>query len=167
MRIILGLAAGMAAMAIGSAAAAARPGGTGSGHGGSPPGAWSNGGGHHAGKAGRTRFGTGTIEADRGHGRYRGRFRHFSRQDFLPYAGAGIGGSFGALDPYGNGFFNGGGGRIRLQGGQPYYDYDRAYPYEWAPAAAGRVDAPEEKRAIEPAPRCTVENSVRVCRGWR
>lgn len=162
MRIILGLAAGVVAMAIGTAAAA-RPGGTGSGHGGSPPGVWSN-AGHQAGKGGRTRFGIGTTKVDRRHGRHHGQS---ARRDLHPNGGAGIADPVGGVDPYGNGFFTGGGGQIRLRGGQPYFDYDRAYPYEWNRAAGARDgDRPSEARAAEPRARCTFENGVRVCRGW-
>ncbi len=161
MRIILWLAAGVAAMAIGSAAAA-RPGGGGSGHGGGPP-AWSNGGGHHAGQGRVTRLGIGTIRVDLG--RHHGRFGRSGRDDYGPYAGGGIAGPVGEVDPYGNGFFTGGGGQIRLRGDRPYFEYDRAYPYEWGSAARERQERRAEAQATEPTPRCTMENGVRVCRG--
>jgi hypothetical protein len=160
MRIIFWLAAGLAATAIGPAAEA-RPGGATPG--GSAP-SWSYGGGHHAGKGGHTGFGIGWGKADRRPGRHHGRF---GRHRFHPFAGAGIAGPVGEVDPYGNGFFNRGGGQIELRGGRPYYDYDRAYPYEWASTA--RTQEPEsaeaERSASSPA-RCTFENGVRVCRGW-
>jgi len=166
MRINLWLAAGVGAMAIGSAAAA-RPGGTGSGHGGSPPGVWSNGGGHHAGKGGRTRFGIGAVEIDRRQGRHHGRFGRSVRDGSDPYGAGGIVGPVGEADPYGKGFFGGGGGEIGLRGGRPYFEYDRTYPYEWASAAGGRRHwVVEEERSSEPRERCMMENGVRVCRGW-
>lgn len=160
MRIILWLAAGMAA-AIGTAGAA-RPGGTGSGHGANPPGVWSTGGGHQAARGGHTRFGIGTIRIAPRRGRHHGRS---DRRDFHPYGGAGIAGPVGEVDPYGNGFFNRGGGQIRLRGDRPYFDYDRGYPYEWAAAADERQEWNQARTAERPA-RCTMENGVRVCRGW-
>jgi hypothetical protein len=168
MRIISGLAAGLAAIAIGSAAEA-RPGGAGSGHGASPPGVWFKTGGNHGGKGGYGRSGPGAIGGDRHHGRHEGRdgrSGRYGRNSFDLYGGGGIAGPVGEVDPYGNGFFNGGGGRIRLRGGHPYFDYDRAYPYEWASAAPTRQERPDEARASEPPPRCSFENGVRVCRGW-
>jgi hypothetical protein len=163
MRIISGLAAGVAAMAIGSAAEA-RPGGAGPGHGASPPGVWFKNSGHHGVKGGYSHFGPGAIRGDRRHGR----FDRHGRGGFNPYFGGGIAGPVGEVDPYGNGFFNGGGGRIRLRGGRPYYDYDRAYPYEWASSARAREPdrADEERGTQSPPARCTFENEVRVCRGW-
>jgi hypothetical protein len=162
MRIILGLAAGMAAIAIGTAAAA-RPGAAGPGQSSAPT--WSYGSGRPAAKPGPAPSGVAWIGTDRRRDRRHGRFggRHFH-----PYAAAGIAGPVGAVHPYGSGFFGGGGGQIRLRGGQPYFDYDRAYPYEWAPAAGSRLGPDELKagRSAEPRPRCTLENSVRVCRGW-
>ena len=139
-------------------AAAARPAGSGP-HVGSPPGTWSSAPGHHGARGVRTGFGYGAIDR-RGH--HRGR-----RQDFVSYGAAGIAGQYEAADPYGNGFFTGGGGRIILRGGHPYYDYDRSYPYEWAPSAGVHEGWEEEEAhpAGRPAPRCTMENSVRVCRG--
>jgi hypothetical protein len=162
MRIILLAAAVISAAAIGTAATA-RPGGTGSGHGGGQPGTWSSGGGHHSGKGGHARFGFGAIELDRRHGRHH---RRFDRREFHPYGGAGIAGPVGEVDPYGNGFFTGGGGRIRLRGGRPYFDYDRGYPYEWASSADARQEWAEEARTAKPPGRCGIENGVRVCRGW-
>jgi len=161
MRLILLAATFIGAAAIGTAAPA-RPGG--SGHGWNPPGAFSNGGGHHSAKRGHTRLGIGPIESDRRGGRRHGRF---GRADFNfnPYAGAGIAGPIGAVDPHGNGFFTGGGGQIRLRGGRPYFDYDRTYPYEWS-SARGRPEWDEAPSAAEPPGRCTMENGVRVCRGW-
>lgn len=168
MRTISWLAAGAAAIAI-ATAAPARPGGTGSGHGSLKVG-WSGGGGHYKAGRGRSHFGIGPIGIDRRHGRHRG---GFGRRDFHPYGpygpygAGGIAGPVGEVDPYGNGFFNGGGGRIRLRGGRPYYDYDRAYPYEWASATRPPdPDRAEAARRTEAPARCTFENGVRVCRGW-
>lgn len=161
MRIILWLAAAGAA-AIGTAVAA-RPAGMSSGQGGGFQIGWSNGGGHRAGKGVHTRFGPGAIRSDRRHGRHHGRS---DRQVFQPYRTVGIDGPVGAADPFGNGFFTGGGGRISLRGGRPYYDYDRGYPYEWTPAAGGRLEWEEETRTTGHPARCTMENGVRVCRGW-
>jgi hypothetical protein len=83
---------------------------------------------------------------------------------FAPY---GIEGDYEAVDPHGTGFFAGAGGRVRLSGGRPYYDYDRAYPYEWASAAGGgRPGAGGEPVGWSvAATRCAVEKGVRVCRG--
>jgi hypothetical protein len=164
MRIISWLAAGVAAATL-ATAAPARPGGGGSGHGGGPTGGWSNGGGHHAGQGRGTRFGIGAIRVDPGHGRHHRRFGRSGRDDFNLYGGGGIAGPVGEVDPYGNGFFTGGGGQIRLRGGQPHYDYDRSYPYQWASTAA-RPEPDQEATAIQAPARCTVENRVRVCRGW-
>jgi hypothetical protein len=159
MRIILLAAAVIGSAAIGTAAAA-RPGSAGSGHG--PPGTWSSGGGHHSGRRGDAGFATGGPKGDRRHHR----FGRFGRDDFNSYGAAGIAGQAGIADPYGNGFFTGGGGRIKLRGGRPYFDYDRSYPYEWAPALGlpEREDE-EEPRSAERPGRCTFENGVRVCRG--
>lgn len=87
------------------------------------------------------------------------------RDDFNPYGGVGIAGPVGEFDPYGNGFFTGGGGQIRLRGGRPHYDYDRGYSYQWASTTARR-ELDKEARVLAPPARCTVENRVRVCRGW-
>lgn len=161
MRIYFWLAAGVGAMAIGTAAAA-RPGGTSSGHGGNPPGTWSS-GGHHGGNYARRGLGPGVSKGD--HGRRHGRFGRHGRDRSNAYGGGGVVGPVVAVDPYGNGFFNGGGGEIRLRGGRPHYDYDRAYPYQWASAAGERLEE-ERVRTVERPPRCTFENGVRVCRGW-
>jgi hypothetical protein len=164
MRIIMGLAAGMAAIAIGPAAAAPG-GGPGPGQGAVPT--WSYGPGRHIGKPGPAPSGIAWIGTDRRHGRDRGPKVRHGRHLFHPYGGFGTAGLAGAVDPYGAGFFTGGGGRIRLRGGQPYFDYDRSYPYEWAPAArAQESDRAEEAHREAPRPRCTFENGVRVCRGW-
>jgi hypothetical protein len=166
MRFIFWLAAGMSAAAI-ATAAPARPGGGGSGHGPGFRAGWSNGGGHHNFKGRQTRFGIGRIEIDRRHWRHRGRSGRSGPDGFTPYGGLGIAGPVGDIDPYGNGFFTGGGGQIRLRGGQPYFDYDRAYPYEFA--SANRAREPERTEAAhrtEAPPRCNFENGVRVCRGW-
>ncbi len=53
-----------------------------------------------------------------------------------------------------------------MKDGRPVYGYDRSYPYEWAPAARGRPDWEAAESQAEPPPRCTVEQGVRVCRGW-
>ncbi|HEU0099194.1 MAG TPA: hypothetical protein VFQ67_10510 [Allosphingosinicella sp.] len=162
MRIIFLAAAAIGMAAIGTAAEA-RPGAAGSGHGSGPAGAWS--GGHRGGQVRHSCFGCSAADGDRRPGRGHGRHGRDSRHGFLLYGGAGI--AVGTADPYGNGFFTGGGGRIRLRGGRPYFDYDRAYPYEWASAAGGRREwAAEEERPTEPRERCTLENGVRVCRGW-
>jgi hypothetical protein len=160
MRIILWLASGVCAMAIGSAAAA-RPGA--SAPGGGPP-SWSGGGWHRAGKGGHTGVGNGSMKIDRRPGRHHGRG---GRRHFHPFLGVGIAGPVGEVHPYGNGFFSGGGGQIQVRGGGPYYDYDRAYPYEWASTARARERDPAEAERPTQAPaRCTFENRVRVCRGW-
>ena len=101
-----------------------------------------------------------------GPGRHHRRHRGFGGPAFNPWGG--IDGPFEAVDPHGNGFFAGAGGRIRSQGGRPYYDYDRAYPYEWASAAAGgSLEWQVEEIVGASAERCTTEKSVRVCRGGR
>ena len=167
MRIIWLLTAAAGAAAI-ATAAPARPGG--GGHGPGLKVGWSNGGGQHSGKGARTRFGIGRIEIDR---RDRHRHRHHrwgrsGRDDFVPYlGGVGIGVAAAELDPWGDGYFSGQGGGISLRGGQPHFDYDRSYPFEWASAARlrepVRAEAADRKEA---PPRCTFENGVRVCRGW-
>ena len=101
------------------------------------------------------------------HHRHPGRHGRAGPDFLFPYGAGGLAGEFEAVDAYGNGFFAGGGGRVRVDGGRPYYDYDRSYPFEWASAvAAPRSWAEEEDRPILP-PRCVVENGVRVCRGGR
>ncbi len=165
MRIILGLAAGMAA--IGTAATAA-PGGGGPGPGQGAGPSWSYGPGRHVGKPAPAPPGVvAWVGTDRRHGRGHGPRGRHGRHLFHPYGGFATSGPVGAVGPYGGGYFAGGGGQIELRGGQPYFDYDRAYPYEWASAARAREpDRPEEARRPEPRPRCTFENGVRVCRGW-
>jgi hypothetical protein len=164
MRIILCLAAGLGAAAI-ATAAAAKPGASGT-HGGGPRPGWSGGGGDHAGGGLYFRHAPSGIKGYGGQGRRHGRF---GRNRYNPYGGFGIAGPVGAVDPWGNGYFNGGGGEVRMSGGRPHYDYDRSYPYEWSSAGGGRQDweeEGEEMRATERPARCTFENSVRVCRGW-
>ncbi|HEY0131309.1 MAG TPA: hypothetical protein VGB57_07880 [Allosphingosinicella sp.] len=168
MRIILSLAAGVGAMAI-TAAAPAKPGPEAFNGGGGQPG-WSRGGGENAGGGLYFRHAPSGIRGYRGQGRQgrHGRFGRHGRDGYSSYGVFGIGGPAGAVDPWGNGFFNGGGGRIRLHGDRPHYDYDRSYPYEWAPAAGGGEDREDAAGpgASERTPRCTFENGVRVCRGW-
>jgi hypothetical protein len=100
----------------------------------------------------------------------RHRFRHHDRfdrgaQPFLyPFGWAE---DFEDVDPHGAGFFSGGGGAIRMEGGRPHYDYDRGYPYEWASAAdrsRGAIRAQDGGGSIGS---CRLERGVRVCRGGR
>lgn len=158
MRIMMLLAAAGVA-AIGTAAQA-RPAARFAGS----PGGWAAAGGHRAGAGwqGRSRPGMGRDWRD---GRRGGRSGRPGRDGLFIHDGVGIAGPTGIVSPYGNGFFAGGGGEVRLRGGRPYYDYDRSYPYEWAPAGE-RPDLDEERRLAEPPPpRCTLEYGVRVCRG--
>jgi hypothetical protein len=169
MRIILGLAAALGAAAIGGAATA-RSALAFSGQGASPQGAWSPAGGQR-GVAGHRHKGTGWSNGpERRHGRHDGRFGRHGRHGFHSYGSfgaAGIASPVEEADPHGNGFFAGDGGGIRLRGGRPYFEYDRAYPYEWASTAGGRPQWDEEEEsAPPPPPRCTFESGVRVCRGW-
>jgi hypothetical protein len=84
-----------------------------------------------------------------------------------PYGAGFVEGAYEAVDPHGNGFFAGGGGEVRVQGGRPHYDYDRSYPYEWAPAGRAReFELAEVGPSTEASKRCTFEKGVRVCRGW-
>ena len=166
MRIFLLLAAaGAAAIGTAAAAAAARPGGGSAGPGAGP--AWSPVHGvRHGVRAGweaRSRPGVGRHHRRPGH--HRDGRGPKGRHGAFYYDGFGIAWPGGSVSPFGNGFFAGGGGEVRLRGGRPYYDYDRSYPYEWAPGAGDRHDWNEAERSREPAPRCTFENSVRVCRG--
>lgn len=114
----------------------------------------------------------------RGHGRHDRRGRH-DRHDrwghhgmpdtaFLyPYGAGFVDGAYEAVDPHGSGFFAGGGGAVRVQGGRPYYDYDRSYPYEWAPAGRPSVGWTVDESDLKAPPQCSVERGVRVCRGGR
>ncbi|HEX8466886.1 MAG TPA: hypothetical protein VF620_03660 [Allosphingosinicella sp.] len=166
MRIINWLALGLGTAAI-ATAAPARP-GTGSFSGGSSQAGAPNAAWNHAGQGGYFRFGPGAWKDERRYGRHRGRLGGRGWSGYDPYGGVGIGGPpVGGVDPNGNGFFNGGGGRIGLRGGRPYYDYDRGYPYEWDSPAARRNDLGDEAARVAERPaRCTMENGVRVCRGW-
>jgi hypothetical protein len=162
MRIIIWVAAGLSAAALASAAPA-RPGGSGHGGGGGLKVGWSSGGGQHGGKAAEG-WGYGPVRVRPRHGR---NHRRFGWDDSHLYGGAGIGGPVGEVNAYGNGFFTGGGGRIRMNGGRPVFDYDRSYPYEFSAARRRAESEPgEEAQAARPGPRCTFENGVRVCRGW-
>ncbi|HYD36027.1 MAG TPA: hypothetical protein VEA60_00320 [Allosphingosinicella sp.] len=157
MRIILVLAA--AGMAAAAAAASAQPAG---------------------GAGGRSGISVGTMRpAARGPafhrfkpfrpgpGHHHRRHRGFERPAFFGWGAGGFEGVE-AVDPHGNGFFAGAGGRVDLDGGRPYYDYDRAYPYEWASAAGGgRLEWRVIGGPVDPAPRCSSEQGVRVCRGGR
>ena len=134
---------------------------------GNPPsisGSWKPGPGfgrHHDFRRGKARG------PDRHHGRpgrHHGRFDRRGDDFAVAYGGIGSVEDFEAVERHGNGFFAGGGGQVRLQGGRPYYDYDRDYPYEWASAAAGSARWVVESGIDEPA-RCTAEHGVRVCRG--
>lgn len=163
MRILLLLTAAAGAAAT-ATPAPARPGGhfTGS------PGAWAASAGGHRAVAGwqaRSRSGLGQGR-DRRDGRPGGRFGRSGREGLLFYDGYGIAGPTGLVAPWGNGFFAAGGGEVRLSGDRPHYDYDRSYPYEWAPASGGQPDVEDAARPAEPRPRCTIEHGVRVCRGW-
>jgi hypothetical protein len=160
MRIILLLAAAGAAAIGTAAAAAARPGG------GSPgPGpAWASAqpGRHHGVRSGwqaRSRPGVRRLR----HGRRPGRF---GPDGLYFYDGFGIDGPTGLVEPWGDGFFAGGGGEVRLKGGRPHYRYDRSYPFEWAPSGAHPQWDEQAGPGSEPPRRCTIEHGVRVCRGW-
>ena len=169
MRIILLLAATLGVAAIG-AAAPAQTGHAGPGRGGGPNGGW------HPGTSGPAfdllRPSRAELRRGRGHHRHHRRHRRHHRDDrgqdfgFLYPFGA-IAGPFAAVDPHGNGFFAGAGGRVSLDGGRPYYDYDRSYPYEWASAAGGGHGPAADESRFRPELRCAVENRVRVCRGGR
>jgi hypothetical protein len=166
MRIISFLltAAGVAAM---GEAALAQSGTMSTGHRGSHSASagWSRGpalGRHHDFRRGMAK-GPGSD-----HGRPHGRFGRGGERFDLPFGGIGFIDEFEAVDPHGNGFFAGGGGEVRLQGGRPYYDYDRSYPYEWASAAAaGSARWYIDEDEFDEAPQCGVEHGVRVCRGRR
>jgi len=110
------------------------------------------------------------FDPDRDRWRHRRHPRHDGHgDDFLfPWGAGGIAGPFEAVDPHGTGFFAAGGGRVRVAGGRPHYDYNRAYPYEWASKAVGsRVWIAEDEVAEPLAAACEVESGVRVCRGGR
>lgn len=166
MRIILLLAAAAGAAAI-ATAAAAQPAARSAGHGAGTPGAWAPTRGHRAGTGwqGSSRPGM-SRGHDRRHGRHRGRFGGSEGHGLFFDGGFGIAGWYGAGGPYGDGFFADGGGEVRMRGGRPYYDYDRSYPYEWAPGAGGRPEQAEGTRSAGPPARCALESGVRVCRGW-
>lgn len=100
----------------------------------------------------------------RGRGRHHGRFDRDGDRFALAYGGIGYAEGFEAAGPHGNGFFAGGGGQVRLNGGRPYYDYDRGYPYEWASASRGSTTWVIES-GLDDLARCTSERGVRVCRG--
>ena len=163
MRIILWLAAASGAAALGGAALAQSS--VGSFAGGSAKGGWSR-GGHGPGFGAHRPFRPGLGRGDDRRGRHHRRFDRDDRALFHGF-GAGIAFPYEDVEPHGNGFFAGGGGEVRLSGGRPYYDYDRAYPYEWASAAAGDFDRAGEAAASRPPAPCRLENGVRVCRGGR
>ncbi|HEX8224953.1 MAG TPA: hypothetical protein VF605_14125 [Allosphingosinicella sp.] len=166
MRIFLLLTAAAAVAAI-ATAAPARPAGKPGGHGAGAPGAWGANGRHRAraGWEARSR-----PPMSRGHDRRdgsdRGRFGRPGGDGVYVRDGFGIAWPSGTLAPWGDGFFAGGGGEVRLKGSRPHYDYDRSYPYEWAPSARRRADRDERSSAAEAPPSCTLEHGVRVCRGW-
>ncbi|HEX8621142.1 MAG TPA: hypothetical protein VF718_04160 [Allosphingosinicella sp.] len=162
MRIIHFPAAALGAAAI-AAAASAQP--ASNGHGGHPGASIPFDVGRVVGERAQGRPGWG-MHRGRGHGRRGPGFGRGGAGFPYPFAAYGIDGEYRAVDAHGTGFFAGAGGRIRMEGGRPYYDYDRAYPYEWASSAAG---GPLEWRAgaiAGPSPeRCSLEKGVRVCRG--
>ncbi|HEX8572598.1 MAG TPA: hypothetical protein VF759_07600 [Allosphingosinicella sp.] len=98
-----------------------------------------------------------------GPGRHHRRFDRGGDRFEGAYGGIASVEDFEAVDPHGNGFFAGGGGEVRLNGGRPYYDYDRSYPYEWASARDGGARWVAE--AVDEPERCASERGVRVCRG--
>ena len=71
------------------------------------------------------------------------------------------------MSRHGNGFFAGGGGAVRVQGGRPLYEYDRSYPYEWAPAGRPAGVWTVREGDLQAPPPCGIERGVRVCRGGR
>jgi len=112
-------------------------------------------------------FRRGPDRHDGRRGRHHRRFGRGAASFVFPYGGVGYAEEFAAVDPHGAGFFAGGGGEVRFEGGRPYYDYDRGYPYEWASAAfepSSRADGFGVGGYVE---RCTAEHGVRVCRGRR
>jgi hypothetical protein len=165
MRItLLLLAAGVSVAASGAAAAAEIARGS-MVRSGSPHGTWKPGGFGHGFKGMRPHgphHGAGHDRRDR----HRGHHRSADANILYPYGG-GIAYSYEAVDPHGGGFFAGGGGEVRVRGGRPYYDYDRSYPYEWAPAARGGYVWTVEEGELEAPPQCGLERGVRVCRGGR
>ncbi|HEX6374488.1 MAG TPA: hypothetical protein VFZ91_02085 [Allosphingosinicella sp.] len=161
MRIIWLLATGAGAAAIG-AAAPAQSAVASFGHHGPRPGMGAPGGtGPAFDRLRHFRPGMGT---DRRHGRHHRRFGRGGGGFVFPFGG-GIAGPFAAIGRYGAGFFSG--GEVRLHGGRAYYDYDRAYPYEWPSAAAGGFDRAGGAAESRPTVRCRLEHEVRVCRGGR
>ena len=119
----------------------------------------------------------GLVRGDRVRGDVRGtaphRGRHHDRRHdrhspglACAYGGIGYAEEFVRVDPYGTGFFAGGGGEVRMRGGRPVYDYDRSYPYQWnsGPAESAEVRGGESSSARL---RCTLDRGVRVCRGGR
>jgi hypothetical protein len=118
--------------------------------------------GHHDGHQGHDGHGGHGHDDHGGHDRGR-----WNKDYAVGYGAGGFGGPYEAVDPYGTGFFAGAGGAVRLRGGRPRFDYDRTYPYEWASVAGGRREREAEpSRFAAPPGRCSMENGVRVCRGW-
>jgi hypothetical protein len=168
MRItLLLLAAGLSVAASGAAAAAEIARGSmvrsGSAHGAFKPGGFGH--GFKGVRPHRPHPGRGHGRHDR-RGRHRGHDWSSDSGALYPYGG-GVAYPFETVDPHGSGFFAGGGGAVRVRGGRPHYDYDRSYPYEWAPAGRdGTLWTVGESEL--PAPlNCALERGVRVCRGGR
>jgi hypothetical protein len=98
---------------------------------------------------------------------------HDRRHDRFGRGGEGLLYSYGfdgapdRVDPHGNGFFAGGGGGVVMRAGRPLYDYDRSYPYEWAPSAAGPGAGIASEGEDRSEPFCSLERGVRVCRARR
>lgn len=164
MRTILWLAMAVGAVAVAGTSAAQSASPT-NGHRGGPQGMAPAKSGHQfLGGVRRFKPGIG-AESGRRHGRHHRRFGRGGESFAYPFGAGGIAGPFEAVDPHGAGFF--GGGEVRSRGGRPYYDYDRAYPYQWASAAAGGFDRAGEEPASRSPVHCRLESGVRVCRGGR
>jgi hypothetical protein len=101
------------------------------------------------------------------HDRWRGHHGISDPGFFYPYGAGFVDAPYEAVDPHGNGFFAGGGGEVRVQDGRPHYDYDRSYPYEWAPARRARDAWTVDESEFRAPPQCGIERGVRVCRGGR
>lgn len=127
--------------------------------------------GHRPGMHAPGAGGTGDFfRSHRGFGRdrHRGPRRRHGRsgRGTAPPLYFGVGGYGEPAASGGDGFFAGG-GEVRMEGRRPVYDYDRSYPYEWPSAAASDGASAGDRPYGREAMHCTLELSVRVCRGAR
>jgi hypothetical protein len=107
------------------------------------------------------------LPANRPQLRYRGGYGGYG--GYPPYVGGWSSGLIEDPERYRDAAYFAGPADSWHEGGRPYYDYDRGYPYDWYRDDWARTAMPiASAKPVDTALRCEVEGAgVRVCRGRR